>query len=147
MTAMGRNFGTYDASSIPLLGRTDSTSIWTSDTSMGIVVAAGVHLGHDIAISMDLQHGSCMHPVTISTSVITSTPAPTSLPCDNDALPFSAASTVLCVPHRLFPATNVRDCFLQQTWWQLRTLDPDLSTGGLGKEMMLGEFEVWICTR
>ena len=87
---------------------------------------------------------SCVHPVT---SVISNTSAPTPSPCASDSLPFSVAGTALCVPHGLFPAPSVQDCLLDKTWRQLRTLDSNLSTGGLGKDMVAGEFEVWICTR
>ena len=58
ITATGENFGTYDRSSVPFIGGTSSNGIWTSDTSLGIVVAPGVQSGHAIAISMDSQYGS-----------------------------------------------------------------------------------------
>ena len=59
----------------------------------------------------------------------------------------SVAGTALCVPERLLPAPSVQDCVLGQTWKQLRALGRVFSTGGLGREMVVGEFEVWVCTR
>ena len=58
---------------------------------------------------------------------------------------------MLCVPESLFPAPHVAHCVLGLTWVQLRKLGPDAfaasaSTGGLGKLLVLDEFETWLCS-
>ena len=55
------------------------------------------------------------------------------------------------MPERLFPAPHVAHCSFGQTWSQLRQLgkaafDRTFSTGGLGKLLVVDEFEVWLCT-
>ena len=81
ITATGENFGTYDATSVAIIGGTSGGSIWTSDTSMGIVVAAGVQAGHAVAISMDSQYGSGLStaydydPPAVSTLSLANGPA------------------------------------------------------------------------
>ena len=51
------------------------------------------------------------------------------------------------MPDRFFPAPVVHDCVLEKTWEQLRELGRVFTTGGLGREMVADEFEVWVCTR
>ena len=63
------------------------------------------------------------------------------------AAPRTLPLVLLCVPERFLPAPSVQDCVLGQTWKQLRALGRVFSTGGLGREMVVGEFEVWVCTR
>jgi len=72
--------------------------------------------------------------------------------CAGGAHPFAiAGAAALCVPERLFPATHVAHCILELTWVQLRGLKPvassgAVSTGGLGKLLVMDEFEAWLCT-
>ena len=49
------------------------------------------------------------------------------------------------MPESLFPAPHVAHCVFGLTWVQLRKLRC-LSTGGLGKLLVVNEFEVWVCT-
>ena len=83
----------------------------------------------------------------------TTTPAPApDMACAGGAHPFAiAGAAALCVPERLFPAPHVAHCILELTWVQLRGLKPvassgAVSTGGLGKLLVMDEFEAWLCT-
>ena len=51
------------------------------------------------------------------------------------------------MPERFLPGPSVQGCVLGQTWKQLRALLCVVSTGGLGREMVVSEFEVWVCMR
>ena len=81
---------------------------------------------------------------------MTPAPAPDTA-CAGAARPFAVAGAALCVPERLFPAPHVAHCVLGLTWRQLRDLGPvafaaAASTGGLGKLLVLDEFEAWLCS-
>ena len=59
ITAIGKNFGTVDESIATFIGGTKATQmIWTSDTSIGIVLAPGVQGDRAVALSMDGKYGS-----------------------------------------------------------------------------------------
>jgi len=69
--------------------------------------------------------------------------------CAGAARPFAAAGAPpLCVPELLFPAGNVAHCVLGLTWAQLRpsAVASAVSTGGLGKALVVDEFETWLCS-
>ena len=52
------------------------------------------------------------------------------------------------MPEGLFPAPHVAHCVLGLTWAQLRpgAVAGAVSTGGLGKALVVDEFEAWLCS-
>jgi hypothetical protein len=59
ITAIGLNFGMVDASIVAFVGSTRSAGIiWTSDTSIGIVLAPGVQSNRAIDLSMGDKYGA-----------------------------------------------------------------------------------------
>jgi hypothetical protein len=58
---------------------------------------------------------------------------------------FSILGKVLCVPELLYPSANVKNCDMPKTWKELSLEPGSHTTGGLGKFMILYQWEVWMC--
>ena len=87
---------------------------------------------------------SCVDPASLLPASSRVAEATTTAPTTSNSVTSSSSST-------LFPAPQVAHCVLGLTWVQLRKLGPDAfaasaSTGGLGKLLVVDEFEVWVCT-
>ena len=90
-----------------------------------------------------------------STALATTTPSPaaTTTPsppasiiiCEGDAKPFVINSISLCIPPKLYPASNVSRCVFGHTWEDVRELKGVMVTGGLGDLLVADEWEAWVC--
>ena len=49
------------------------------------------------------------------------------------------------MPTEIYPAQEVAHCVLDQTWQEISLQWDSFFTGGLGRELVVDEWEVWLC--
>ena len=77
-------------------------------------------------------------------------PSPTTTPtppiiCKDNTKAFSVNGIDLCVPPKLYPASNVSHCVFDKTWEDIQANRYIFQTGGLGNKMRGPEWKVWVC--
>ena len=82
---------------------------------------------------------------TTTTTTTSSTPTPQTHNCTGETRPFTVGGTSICVPAKLYPAQSVAHCVLDETWEELSRGRDEFFTGGLGKDLVAYEWEVWWC--
>ena len=74
-----------------------------------------------------------------------SPPPPAVTTCSGNSRAFEVHGTNLCVPQRIYPASNVSHCVFDKTWSDVNKLKQVMVTGGLGDLLVEDEWEVWVC--